>query len=186
VKGFSTPRGLFRTLFENNGKVVIMDDTDEVIENPIAVNLLKGALDSYDEREISWVTKTPDESLPESFIFTGQMIFISNKNQASVPQALLSRSMCIDLTMSTEDTIKRMEWIITNSKDFMSHVSAEVKLECLEIIRENINVVKELSLRSLEKIVKVKLADTYERTYEDTDGMVKTDWKKLAKYMLTN
>lgn len=186
IKGYSTPRGLYRTLFEHNGKVIVFDDCDEVLIDNIAKNLLKGALDSYDEREIHWITKSTDESLPDSFVFTGRVIFISNKSQSSIDNALLTRSMCIDLTMSRENKMQRMEWIVENSKDFMPHVPKEDKVESLELIRDNINNVKELSLRSLEKVVKVKTGEHDLFNYDDTDGMVKTDWKTLAKYMLVN
>lgn len=186
IKGYSTPRGLYRTLFENNGKVIVFDDCDEVLTDNIAKNLLKGALDSYDEREIHWITKSTDESLPDSFIFTGRVIFISNKSQNSIDNALLTRSMCIDLTMSRADKISRMEWIVFNSKDFMPWVSTEDKQESLDLIKENIDNMKELSLRSLEKVIKFKTGENDEFDYSDTDGMVKTDWKTLAKYMLVN
>ena len=47
VKGYSTAKGLYRTLFENNKSVIVFDDCDAVLKDPVALNLLKGALDSY-------------------------------------------------------------------------------------------------------------------------------------------
>ena len=47
VKGFSTAKGLYRTLFENNKSIIVFDDCDAVLKDPVALNLLKGALDSY-------------------------------------------------------------------------------------------------------------------------------------------
>lgn len=186
IKGFSTPRGLYKTLFENNGMIIVFDDCDEVLLDPVAKNLLKGALDSYDEREISWITKTTDQTLPDSFVFTGRVIFISNRDQQTIDQALLSRSMCIDLAMSREDKMTRMEHIIHNSKDFMPRVPLEDKMECLDLIKDNINSVKELSLRSLEKVINVKIGQRDSFDYEDKDDLVMSDWKDLAKYMLVN
>lgn len=184
VKGFSTAKGLFKTLFEQNGKLIIFDDCDEVLENVIAKNILKGALDSYATREISWIsTSMVDDGLPQTFEFTGRVIFISNKDQSSIEQAILSRSMCIDLTMSNEDKLVRMEWIANNSKDFMVSHKKEDVLAALTLIKENINDIREFSLRSLEKVVKIKAGEN-DKGYDDDGNEVEVDWKDLAKFML--
>jgi hypothetical protein len=183
IKGFSTPRGLYRTLYEHNGKLIIFDDCDEVLDDKIAKNLLKGALDSYDSREISWITKTSDPELPDSFDFTGRVIFISNKSQDKIDQAILSRSMSIDLTMSTVDKLKRMEFIVETSKDFMVEYPLEYKTESLDLIKENIDQIREFSLRSLEKVVKIRAGQ--DQISHDEDGNeIESDWKELAKFML--
>jgi len=188
IKGFSTPRGLYRTLYENQDKIIVFDDCDEVLLDPIAKNLLKGALDSYDEREIHWITKSSDETLPDSFVFTGRVIFISNRDQRSMDQALLSRSMCIDLSMSREDIMTRMEFILHNSKEFMFMVPLEDKLEALHVIQDNLENVRELSLRSLEKVINLKVGakDNFKYDEEDMEDFATNDWKQLAKYMLCN
>lgn len=186
IKGFSTARGLYRTLFENKDKMLIFDDCDEILVDPSARNILKGVLDSYDEREVCWITKTSDESLPDSFIFEGRAIFISNKSQDSIDQAILSRSMCIDLTMSKIDMLKRMHFIVENSKDFMPSVLMEHKQEAFKIIEENLDNIKELSLRSLEKVIKVRIGQEDNYEYDDKEELIVTDWKILAKYMLIN
>ncbi len=54
IKGFSTAKGLYRTLFEGNGQTLVFDDCDSVLTDPTALNLLKGALDSYGDRWVSW------------------------------------------------------------------------------------------------------------------------------------
>lgn len=185
IKGFSTPRGLYRTLYENNGKLIIFDDCDEVLDDKIAKNLLKGALDSYDEREISWITQTSNPDLPDSFQFTGRIIFISNKSQDNIDQAILSRSMSIDLTMSAEDKMKRMEFIIETSKEFMNEYPQEFKLEALEVIKENLDQIREFSLRSLEKVVKIRAGEE-EKSYDEDGNEIINDWRELAKFMLVS
>lgn len=183
VKGFSTARGLYRTLYENSDKLIIFDDCDEVLEDKVAKNLLKGALDSYDEREISWITVTSNPDLPDSFIFTGRIIFISNKSQESIDQALLSRSMSIDLTMSNADKLQRMEFIIDTSKEFMREFPKQYKLDALELIKENLDDIREFSLRSLEKVVNIR-AEADKENYDEDGNKVDIDWKELAKFML--
>ncbi len=185
IKGFSTPRGLYRILYENSDKLIIFDDCDEVLEDKIAKNLLKGALDSFDEREIHWITKTSDPSLPDSFIFTGKIIFISNMSQDRIEQALLSRSMCIDLTMSTQDKINRMQFIIDNGKQFMPEYSKMWKQESLDIIKDNLADVRELSLRSLEKVLKIRAGEKDVVVDVDVENpTMPIEWKDLAKFML--
>lgn len=190
IKGFSTPRGLYRILYENMNKLIVFDDCDEVLEDKIAKNLLKGALDSYDEREIHWITKSSDESLPDSFIFTGQIIFISNKSQDSIEQAILSRSMCIDLTMSQQDKLKRMEFIINGSKDFMPMHSIEMKMRALSVIKNNLAEIGELSLRSLEKVLNILAGEKFgisdEEDRLDGDSETPVDAEELARFMLVS
>ena len=36
VKGYSTAKGLYRTLFENNGMVIIFDDCDSILKDDVA------------------------------------------------------------------------------------------------------------------------------------------------------
>lgn len=170
VKGYSTPKGLYRTLFENNKSIVVFDDCDSILKDPVALNLLKSALDSYGKRIISWNADMRDEDLPRSFEFTGRVIFISNMTQEGIDQAIRSRSMMIDLSMTSDQKIQRME-TIAQSTEFMPEYDAIVKSDALELIREIKDDVKEISLRTLIAVTKVRASNT--------------DWKDLATYMLT-
>ena len=170
VKGYSTAKGLYRTLFENNGSVIVFDDCDAVLKDPVALNLLKGALDSYGKRIISWNADMKDEDLPRSFNFEGRVIFISNLGQDKIDQAIRSRSMMIDLSMTTEQKIDRMEYI-ANLPEFLPEYDAKIKSDALALIREIKDEVKEISLRTLIAVSKVRASNK--------------DWKDLATYMLT-
>lgn len=170
VKGYSTPKGLYRTLFENNKSIVVFDDCDAVLKDPVALNLLKSALDSYGKRIISWNADMRDEDLPRSFEFTGRVIFISNMTQEGIDQAIRSRSMMIDLSMTSDQKIQRME-TIAESDEFMPEYDAICKADALQLIRDIKDDVKEISLRTLIAVTKVRASNT--------------DWKDLATYMLT-
>jgi hypothetical protein len=169
VKGYSTAKGLFRTLFENNGSVIVFDDCDSVLKDPVALNLLKGALDSYGKRVISWNADMKDEDLPRSFDFTGKVVFISNKSQNDIDQAIRSRSMMIDLAMTLDQKIDRMDFI-SKSDEFMPEYSMEVKQDAMNLIRELKDDAKEISLRTLISVSKIRASNK--------------DWKDLAEYML--
>jgi len=170
VKGFSTAKGLYRTLFENNKSIVVFDDCDAVLRDPIALNLLKGALDSYGKRIISWNADMRDDDLPRSFNFEGRVIFISNMDEGRIDQAIRSRSMMIDLSMNTDQKIDRME-AIANSPEFMPEYDKKIVNDALALIREIKDDCKELSLRTLISVSKVRASNE--------------DWKDLATYMLT-
>jgi hypothetical protein len=170
VKGYSTPKGLYRTLFENNKSIIVFDDCDSVLKDPVALNLLKSALDSYGKRIISWNADMKDEDLPRSFNFEGRVIFISNMDDGKIDQAIRSRSMMIDLSMTTDQKIERMETIAA-SPEFLPEYDASVKADALALIREIKADVKEISLRTLISVAKVRASNT--------------DWKDLATYMLT-
>jgi Cdc6-like AAA superfamily ATPase len=123
IKGYSTPKALYRSLFDHNGKTIVFDDCDSVLKDQVAINLLKGALDSYDTRIISWYAEFPEkEYLPNSFEFTGKVIFISNMDQSKVDQAIRSRSMMIDLSMTLDQKISYLS-ILQRSKQMQWNIS---------------------------------------------------------------
>ena len=170
VKGYSTAKGLYRTLFENNKSVIVFDDCDSVLKDPIALNILKSALDSYGKRIISWNADMKDDDLPRSFNFEGRVIFISNMDEGRIDQAIRSRSMMIDLSMNTDQKIERME-TIAQSEEFLPEYSKSIIADALALIREIKDEVKEISLRTLISVAKVRASNK--------------DWKSLAEYMLT-
>ena len=170
VKGYSTAKGLYRTLFENNKSIIVFDDCDAVLRDPVALNLLKGALDSYGKRIISWNADFKDDDLPRSFNFEGRVIFISNMPQSKIDQAIRSRSMMIDLSMTLDQKIDRMEYIAL-SPEFLPEYEASAKKDALALIREIKTECKEISLRTLISVTKIRASNK--------------DWKDLATYMLT-
>ena len=112
-KGRATAAGLFVTLYENEDKIIVLDDCDSVFKDDDAVNILKGALDSYDARKISYIsTKTLKDTygceVPRHFEFTGKIIFISNISQAKLDAAIRSRSFVADVELTTEQMFARM------------------------------------------------------------------------------
>ncbi|CAB4125253.1 hypothetical protein UFOVP58_93 [uncultured Caudovirales phage] len=170
VKGYSTAKGLYRTLFENNKSVIVFDDCDAVLKDPVALNILKGALDSYGKRIISWNADMKDDDLPRSFNFEGRVIFISNMDQNRIDQAIRSRSMMIDLSMTTEQKIDRMEFI-AKEEAFMPEYEMAVKRDALALIRELKDEANDISLRTLIAVSKIRASND--------------DWRDLATYMLT-
>ena len=167
-KGYSTARGLYNTLFDNNGKLIIFDDCDSVLEDKVALNILKSALDSYETRTISWMAKmNKNDVYPQQFNFTGRIIFISNKSKDNMNEALLSRSLTVDLTMTPDDKIERMAAIV---ESILPEYALDVKTDALDFLK---TVKNEVSLNMRMLIMVAKMRDTYPTT-----------WRDMAKYMV--
>lgn len=170
VKGFSTAKGLYRILFENQNSIIVFDDCDSVLKNDDACNILKGALDSFDKRIITWNSSRDEEDLPRWFQFKGGIIFISNMPMNKIEQSIRSRAMCVDLEMTTSQKIERMQ-VIMQSTDFLPEVPNSVKYQALDLINELKERSKEVSLRTLIKTVRIANTGS-------------SNWKSLAEYML--
>lgn len=172
VKGYSTAKGLYRTLYEGHNMTLVFDDCDSVLKDPVALNLLKSALDSFGKRYISWNAETRgDDSLPTSFEFKGQIVFITNVDLDRLDQAVKSRSMCIDLTMSQDDKLERME-TISKSDKFLPNVSRVTKSAALDFLKSKKAEIEDLNLRSLIQVTNIADSNL-------------PDWKDLAKYVIS-
>lgn len=199
--GTITTAGLFEVLFKNRNRLIIFDDCDAVLKDADSVNLLKGALDTYPVRELSKITKgntfdstgmsdaeiqsTYDEKdgrlLPNRFEFSGQVIFISNLPEDKFDDAILSRSLHVDVHLTKEEVISRMRSIL---RRISPEVDMEVKEEALEYlvyVTENFPVKFDLNLRTLIHSVNLRIGN------DETliiDGREEFIWKLLIKKYL--
>lgn len=168
-KGYSTARGLYNTLYDNNGKLIIFDDCDSVLEDKVSLNILKSALDSYDKRAISWMAKmNKGDVYPSQFDFTGRIIFISNKEGRNLDSAIRSRSLMVDLTMTPVEKIERLSHILPN---ILPEYSMEVKEQALEFL-DGIKDSYDINIRTFIMVSKMS------KSFPDT-------WRNLAYYMIS-
>ena len=157
-KGRATAAGLFVTLYENNDKIIVLDDCDSVFKDDDAVNILKGALDSYDTRKISYIsTKSlKDEfgsEVPRHFEFSGRIIFISNINQSKLDEAIRSRSFVADVDLTNDQMFERIEQLMEKME---SRVPAAAKAQALELMKELDKEYEiEINLRSFIKAARI-------------------------------
>jgi len=170
IKGYSTAKGLYRALYENRDGVLVFDDCDSVLKDPVSVSLLKSALDSYSRRIITWRADFKDDELPNSFLFKGRVVFISNMSSTAMDQAIITRSLCVDLSMTTEQKVERMQHLISNA-DFMPEYEVRHKQEAMQLIASVQDTVKELSLRTLIQCTKIRKANS-------------RNWAELAEYAI--
>jgi hypothetical protein len=149
---------------------LVFDDCDAIFEEPLALNILKAALDSKKKRTIHWNTdsfKLRNEGVPDSFEFKGSAIFITNldfhdvksKKIRSHLEALESRCHYMDLTISTErEKMLRIKQVIQDGMLDEYKLGDEVKEEIVDFCYMNKNRLRELSLRTVLKVADLAVA----------------------------
>ena len=172
VKGAMSPIGLYVKLFNYADKdnVLVFDDCDAIFEEPLALNILKAALDSKKKRTIHWNTdsfKLRNEGVPDSFEFKGSCIFITNldfhdiksKKIRSHLEALESRCHYMDLTISTErEKMLRIAQVIRDGMLDSYDLADDVKEEIIDFVDINKKRLRELSLRTVLKVADLAVA----------------------------
>ena len=183
VKGSATPIGLFQTLYKYSDEncVIVFDDCDSILLDDVALNLLKGALDSGKKRVISWLSESSAlrrEGIPDRFEFKGSVIFITNlkfdqmKSQKLRDHldALQSRCHYLDLTLDSQrDKLLRIKQIAKDGILFQDYEFEEaVQDDIIDFMLVNKDRLRELSLRMALKIA-------------DLRKMSVLNWKRLAE-----
>ncbi len=79
--------------------------------------------------------------------------------------------MAVDLSMTIEQKIERMKFLI-DEKSFMPEFDREHKIDALDLIDDLAKDVKELSLRTLIQVTKIRKSNP--------NG----NWKQLAEYAI--
>jgi hypothetical protein len=171
VKGSATALGLYSTLYKysDSNCVLVFDDCDSILVDDVALNLLKGALDSGKKRKISWLSDSNllrREGIPDSFNFNGSVIFITNlkfdqmKSQKLRDHldALQSRCHYLDLTLDTmRDKVLRIKQIAKDGELFSEYDFEQCEQdEIIAFLEENKNKFREMSLRMAIKIADLR------------------------------
>jgi len=184
VKGAMSGIGLFSKLYKysDSKNVLVFDDCD-IWEDPDALNVLKGALDSGKTRRISWNKDSRilrEEGIPNTFNFNGSVIFITNLNFADRRSnkikahldALQSRCHYLDLTINSErDKMLRIKQVHRDAdgglfKDY--DLSDEQSSDVMSYMWDNHNKLREVSLRMALKVA-------------DLVKISPSNWQNLAK-----
>jgi hypothetical protein len=199
IKGKITTASLYQTLFmHRHGALLIFDDCDSVWNDQDSANILKAALDSYDVRTISWISARtvnvsrmsdddkkafndnldlkiaadPDDrsiKFPSEFDYEGKIIFISNLKMKDMDDAVLNRSAKIDMDITQEQIIQRLETLLPNLGD--PDVPLDAKKEILGFLKEQF---KRGKMKSLSM-----------RTFVGAEGFYKSglpEWRELIEF----
>lgn len=187
ISGQATPTALYKALYEHNGKILLFDDCDSVLQNEVSVNLLKAALDTTGDGTVTYasgkdILGADDQKIPQRFKFKGRVIFISNLSAGAMPQPLKSRSLSVDLTMDRTQTVDRIEKIATNPKTkeltnlTFPNITYKPKdlRKVIDFAREHKDNFGDLSIRTIGALLAIK-------GISDSEG---TDWKEDAEHMV--
>lgn len=151
---------LYQLLYEHNqpGKIVVLDDNDEILSDAAAVNILKGALESGEgAREISYksqrMPKDEDgERLPTKFEYVGKMFFISNKYLRDLPGPLKSRAFKVELDLTPEEIVQRISEIAYDIDD-LKGVPKPIIKECIKFMEKVAPAIGKFDIRSFTDVV---------------------------------
>lgn len=171
IKGKSTPAHLYSMMhdFKNEGQLLILDDADEIVKDPTAINLIKACCDSSDERWVSYGTSRPPEMseeqafkcddaegpdnkgrffYPKEFETKGGMIIITNMNAGQIDTAIKNRALLCDLNFTTDEVLDIVRKLSPKIKpDVLSKESKEKALAYLQELADK-KVPMEISIRS--------------------------------------
>lgn len=185
-RGYLRASHLFRLLWENKaaGQTIVIDDCDSIFNDETAMNILKAALELKPVRRIGWGSEKifedqDGDAIPRYFDYEGSIIFLTNKdirgeiaaNNRMSPHlsALESRSLVLDMKIKTkrEYMIKIKQTVESGMLEDKGFSSEETQ-EIMEFIETNQDKFSELSLRMVEKVSALYLANP-------------TIWKKLVQ-----
>jgi len=172
---YSTPLEFYQFLYKNNNKntIIILDDFEGILTNPIGVSILKSAMWSIsDKRKLNYLTTSDKRTAPEEFNFDSRMIFLVNSLETNPElEAMITRCLYVELNFSYEQTVKIMYEI---AKQPYKELSQEERIKIMDFIKERSNEATELNFRTL-----IKAFDIF-RYCKDN----KQEWTELIKELL--
>lgn len=143
IKGKVTAEDIYTTLWKNRDKVVVFEDCDGIFKDAESVQLLMDLVDSgemyWKENDKKFVDTTDlddnetieqacedwsaenkgKEGIPNHFVFEGQTIIISNLSKTEIIKVepeLLNKCTCIDIIIAAQNSMKRLETILSRVK----------------------------------------------------------------------
>lgn len=124
LTGKMTAAAVYKAMYEHNGKILLFDDCDSVLQDENAINLFKGALDTSGDGTIDWGSSKKikgafGDEIPQKFKFEGRAMFISNLDiegkAGEMLQPIVSRGYGINLSMDRKATMDRIRHIATSA-----------------------------------------------------------------------
>lgn len=169
--GRMTPVELYDMLYQYRfkGNVLVLDDSDTILAEEQGMMLFKAALDSKPVRTLSWRSQGTKKA-PDEYEFSGSVIFLTNQNfTAQIEKggsenmnkrqqhlaAIRSRCTYLDLMLSSP----RARWLWTYNQITKLRIlekqglRAHEQTEVLSFIRENVNNLMEISIRSAVNMI---------------------------------
>lgn len=170
---YTTPLELYKTLYNNKDKkVIVFDDVAGVFNNDKTIALMKSALWGIEGTRVVQYVSSTDKlgSIPEKFIINAGIIILSNLIPRNVhTEAVLSRCHYLRLNFSHKQKIQ-MLFDFAKHKEYIGLKEKE-RLEVMEWIDKNTNEAYDINFRTV-----MKCFDLYRHD--------KANWKNLAIALL--
>ena len=168
ISGKITPVQVYAEMYRHRDKLIVFDDCDSFLSTDEVQGFLKAGLDTGDTTKISNKSSRKEYNIqgdpesgaiPSTFRFSGRVIAITNLTAKQIDQAVKSRSLCSNLTMTVDETIEKLGTI----KDKIELLTAD-KTETIEVSQQ----ARDLAFEFIKKY-KVELGgDINTRTYSNT------------------
>jgi hypothetical protein len=177
--------------YRHKGNVLVLDDSDGVLDDVTGMTLLKAALDTGLVRRVTWMSNSSAlDGIDSQFLYEGSMIFISNRNfKAEIAKgrgknivhlaALMTRPHTLDLKLHTEREITLWIKHMINKNHILvarKGLTHEQEQEVLAFMLEHTHNMSNLSIRTA-----LHLADYVNLASGEGNP---SEWKKLAKHCI--
>jgi ADP-ribose pyrophosphatase YjhB (NUDIX family) len=154
ISGKITPTQVYAEMYRHRDKLIVFDDCDSFLATDEVQGFLKAGLDTGESTKISNksskkvynIEGDPESgTIPNTFSFKGRVIAITNLVSKQIDQAVKSRAMCCNLTMTIDETIEKLHSIknrieiLTADKSSVIEVSQEARDFAFEILKEKKN-----------------------------------------------
>jgi len=176
--------------FRHKGNVLVMDDSDTLLNDSQGVMMLKAAMDSKPSRKMSWGTRASLEGdTPNEYDYQGSLIFLSNQNFRHIVNtgnplhariqhlsAITSRVNYLDLGMHSNHA--RYLWTVMQIKRHRilekRGLTAQEQTDVMTFIRDHTEDLQEVSIRTAVKMVPFVLMARRDSS---------NDWRKAVRMM---
>jgi hypothetical protein len=159
-----TPLQLYIYLYRENGKILLFDDADCLIEDSSNFDILKKVLDSKKSRSVGYGSKpiilkkasigNKDVIIPNSFEFTGRIVIVTNRPFKKIDSAIKSRSLVVEVDLSATQCLKRVKRLLPYLCEDEPRATIEVKQEVLDYLLSISDLFKKIDLRTTEQSIR--------------------------------
>lgn len=199
----SSPTQLLMILQQHNGKVILFDDTDNILTEKDCRGIMKKATASGGKRIVGKVSSNSSSNV-DPFEFTGQIIFLTNMTQDDLTKdshinAIYSRAIKKDINFTKKEQLQfignlRHKFDFTGIKRLEDKTEdMQEREEVYQIIADNIEAIdpgRFTSRTMMEAINKKRSIEEANDDYDNNPSIAaqafgpKEDWKDEVKRYL--
>lgn len=168
IQGHITPLQLYSFLYNNNEKMIVIDDNGTLLKNPSSLSILLNVLWGIDgKRTVCWLSTSEKLKVPERFDFKGKIMLLTNSFPADL-ENVKSRAFFYLFSMDFSEKVKMMAEMAENRG---------IDMEIVDWIKENCTEINNIDLRTLAKLDSLKKSS--DNWKELAAGILEVDEKKL-------